>query len=84
MDPPLGKLAYLDVGTAGFDRDAAYYEQVLGATRVWAFNAFGANGPCRSLTDPSGNPYVLLPNDRPDAMERADTDPANQNAIRGT
>jgi hypothetical protein len=139
VNPPLGKLAYLYVGTADFDRDAVYYEQVLGATRIWAFNAFGAkvaafrlcegplvlladhrpalscmpiltvvnleataaelkargwlsegdvfevpNGPCLRFTDPSGNPYALLQNDRPDAMEQAYADSTNQNAIRGT
>lgn len=139
MPPPLGKLAYLYVGTADFDRDSAYYENVLGAEKVWAFHAFDArvaafrlcegplmlladhrpapscmpiiavenleaaaadlmargwrgegeafevpNGPCRRFTDPSGNPYALLQNDRPDAMERAYIDPANPNAIRGT
>jgi predicted enzyme related to lactoylglutathione lyase len=135
----LGKLAYLYVGTADFARDCAYYEAVLGAERVWVFDAFGAkvaafrlckgplllladhrpapscmpviavadldaaaavlevrgwrsegeafevpNGPCRRFVDPSGNPYALLQNDRPDAMERAYADPANERAIRGT
>jgi hypothetical protein len=42
MTPPLGKLEYLYVGTADFDRDCAYYAKVLGAERVWAFHAFGA------------------------------------------
>jgi predicted enzyme related to lactoylglutathione lyase len=42
MTPPLGTLEYLYVGTADFDRDSAYYANVLGAERVWAFNAFGA------------------------------------------
>ena len=35
MTPPLGTLAYLDVGTADFDRDCAYYATVLGAERVF-------------------------------------------------
>ena len=42
MTPPLGTLEYLYVGTADFDRDCAYYANVLGAERVWAFHAFGA------------------------------------------
>lgn len=42
MTPLLGTLAYLYIGTADFDRDCAYYANVLGAERVWAFNAFGA------------------------------------------
>jgi predicted enzyme related to lactoylglutathione lyase len=137
MDPPLGQLAYLYIGTADFDRDCSYYEKVLGAERVWAFHAFGArvaafrvcegplflladhrappscmpviavdeldataaalkargwrsegdrfevpNGPCLRFTDPSGNQYAFLQNDRPDAMERAYADKSNGNAIR--
>jgi hypothetical protein len=34
MTPPLGRLEYLYVGTADFDRDCAYYPTVLGAERV--------------------------------------------------
>jgi predicted enzyme related to lactoylglutathione lyase len=138
MAAPLGKLEYLYIGTADFDRDCAYYEKVLGAERVWAFHAFGArvaafracegplflladhrpapacmpvlavadleatvaalkargwrsegeafgipNGPCYRFADPSGNPYALFQNDRPEAMERAYADPDNANAIRG-
>jgi hypothetical protein len=134
----LGKLEYLYVGTADFDRDCAYYAKVLGAERVWAFHAFGArvaafrvcqgplllladhrpapscmpvlavadlgatiaalkargwrsegeafeipNGPCHRLTDPSGNPYALSQNERPEAMGRAYADRDNANAIRG-
>jgi predicted enzyme related to lactoylglutathione lyase len=41
------------------------------------------NGPCLRFTDPSGNQYALLQNDRPDAMERAYADKGNANAIRG-
>jgi predicted enzyme related to lactoylglutathione lyase len=137
MTPPLGKLEYLYVGTADFDRDCAYYANVLGAERVWAFHAFGAkvaafrlgagplvlladhrpapsclpifavadlhataadlrargwrsegddfevpNGPCLRFTDPSGNAYALLQNDRPDAMERAYADATNPHALR--
>ena len=138
MTPPLGTLAYLYIGTADFDRDCAYYATVLGAERVWAFNAFGArvaafrvcqgplflladhrpapscmpvlavadldatiaalkargwqtegepfeipNGPCYRFADPSGNPYALFQNDRPEAMELAYADKDNANAIRG-
>jgi predicted enzyme related to lactoylglutathione lyase len=137
MDMPLGKLSYLYVGTADFDRDCSYYEKVLGAKRVWAFHAFDArvaafrlcegslllladhrpapscmpivevadltaaiagltargwqmegevfevpNGPCCRFTDPSGNSFALLQNDRPDAMERAFADENNPNVIR--
>jgi retron-type reverse transcriptase len=38
---------------------------------------------CQQFTDPSGNRYALLQNDRPDAMERAFADPTNPNALRG-
>lgn len=134
---PLGKLEYLYIGTADFDRDCAYYAKVLGAERVWAFNAFGArvaafrvcegplflladhrpvpssmpvlsvadldatiaalkamgwqsegeafeipNGPCYRFADPSGNPYALFQNNRPEAMDRAYVDMDNANAIR--
>jgi hypothetical protein len=41
------------------------------------------NGPCYRFVDPSGNPYALFQNDRPEAMERAYADPDNGNAIRG-
>ena len=132
------QVVYLYVGTADFDRNCAWYRDMLGAERVWAFHAFGArvaafrlgegplvlladhrpapscmpilavpnlevaaaelktrgwrsegdvfevpNGPCLRFCDPSGNPYALLQNDRPDAMERAYSDPGNGNAIRG-
>jgi predicted enzyme related to lactoylglutathione lyase len=40
------------------------------------------NGPCCRFVDPSGNPYAILQNDRPEAMERAYADPDNANAIR--
>ena len=138
MATPLGTLVYLYVGTADFDRDGAYYANVLGAERVWAFHAFGAkvaafrvcqgplvlladhrpapscmpvlavadleaaiaalkargwqsegeafaipNGRCYRFADPSGNPYALFQNDRPEAMERAYADKDNLNAIRG-
>jgi hypothetical protein len=42
MQPPFGKLEYLYVGTVDFERDVAYYRDVLGAEVVWAFHAFGA------------------------------------------
>ena len=70
MTPPLGTLEYLYVGTADFDRDCAYYANVLGAERD-------------RFADPSGNPYALFQNDRPEAMGRAYADKDNANAIRG-
>ena len=62
MTPPLGTLAYLYVGTADFDRDCAHYANVLGAERVWAFNAFGARVAAFRLCD---GPLVLLADHRP-------------------
>jgi predicted enzyme related to lactoylglutathione lyase len=41
------------------------------------------NGPCYRFADPSGNPYALFQNARPEAMERAYADPDNANALRG-
>src|SRR5262249_17034403 len=137
MGPPLGTLVYLYLGTADFDRDCAYYANVLGPQRVWACRACGArvaafrvgegplllladprpapsclpvvavpdlevaaaelqargwsnqgeviqvpNGTCCRFADPSGNPFALLQNDRPEAMERAYADPDNAHAIR--
>jgi predicted enzyme related to lactoylglutathione lyase len=59
---PLGKLAYLYVGTADFERDCAYYGDVLGAERVWAFDAFGAKVAAFRLCE---GPLVLLADHRP-------------------
>jgi hypothetical protein len=42
MPGAFGKLIHLYMGTADFDRDCAWYREVLGAERVWAFHAFGA------------------------------------------
>jgi predicted enzyme related to lactoylglutathione lyase len=41
------------------------------------------NGRCYRFSDPSGNPYALFQNDRPEAMERAYADTDNADAIRG-
>jgi hypothetical protein len=37
-----GKLIYLYTGTTDFDRDCAWFRDVLGGDRVWAIHAFGA------------------------------------------
>jgi AcrR family transcriptional regulator len=58
-DGPLGRLAYLYVGTRRFDEDVVWYEDGLGSQRVWAFEKFGAkvaafqlgNGPLTLLAD---------------------------------
>jgi hypothetical protein len=62
MIPPLGTLAYLYIGTADFDRDCAYYTKVLGAKRVWAFNAFGARVAAIRVCQ---GPLFLLADHRP-------------------
>jgi predicted enzyme related to lactoylglutathione lyase len=62
MTSPLGKLEYLYVGTADFDRDGAYYANVLGAERVWAFHAFGARVATFRVCQ---GPPVLLVDHRP-------------------
>jgi predicted enzyme related to lactoylglutathione lyase len=73
MTPPYGTLEYLYLGTADFDRDCAFYEQVLKAERVWAFHAYGAKvaafrvgaGPLFLLADhrpaPSCMPILAVP-----------------------
>ena len=62
MTPPLGKLEYLYVGTADFDRDCAYYANMLGGERVWAFNAIGARVAAFRICD---GPLFLLADHRP-------------------
>lgn len=62
MTPPLGTLVYLYIGTADFDRDCAYYSKVLGAERVWAFNAFGARVAAFRVCQ---GPLFLLADHRP-------------------
>ena len=62
MQPPLGKLAYLYVGTAAFERDGAYYRDVLGAELVWAFHAFGAKVAAFRVCD---GPLLLLADTAP-------------------
>jgi predicted enzyme related to lactoylglutathione lyase len=62
MTPPLGKLEYLYLGAADFDRDCTYYQKVLGAERVWAFHAFGARVAAFRVCD---GPLVLLADHRP-------------------
>jgi predicted enzyme related to lactoylglutathione lyase len=62
MQPPLGRLAYLYVGTAAFERDYSYYRDVLGAEVVWAFHAFGAKVAAFRVCD---GPLLLLADHRP-------------------
>ena len=67
MAAPLGKLAYLYVGTGDLDRDLEYYTKVLGGTLLWNYHEFGAkvasvrlcDGPQYLLADHRRAPSVL-------------------------
>jgi hypothetical protein len=61
VQPVLGRLEFLYVGTSAFERDCAYYRDVLGANLVWAFNAFGAKVAAFRLCD---GPLWLLADHR--------------------
>ena len=43
MTAPFRKLEYLYVGTSDFERDLAYYRDVLKAELVWNLTGFGAH-----------------------------------------
>src|SRR5262249_33060912 len=62
MPSTLGKLEYLYVGTAAFERDVAYYRDVLGAEVVWAFAAFDAKVAAVRVFD---GQLLLLADHRP-------------------
>lgn len=57
VQPPFGKLEYLYVGCADFDRDLKYYTEVLGAQLVWAFDKFNAKVAALRLA--AGTPILL-------------------------
>ena len=59
---PIGKLAYLYVGTDDIERDIGFYETALGAELVWRFDAFGTDVAAVRLGD---GPLVLLAEHRP-------------------
>jgi hypothetical protein len=59
---PFGDLVYLYVGTAHFERDLAYYRDLLGAPVVWSFERFGAKVAALRL---GGGPLFLLADHRP-------------------
>lgn len=62
MNPPLGRLLYLYVGSGSFDRDFAYYRDVLGAPLVWNFSRFGARVAAFRVGE---GPLVLVADHRP-------------------
>ncbi len=62
MTEPFGTLAYLYVGTANFERDLAYYRDVLGGELVWNHTGFGAHVAAFRI---GGGPLLLLADHRP-------------------
>ena len=59
----LGELTYLYVGTDDVARDQAFYEEALGAVRVWRFQAFATDVAAVRLG--TAGPLVLLAEHRP-------------------
>lgn len=59
---PFGPLAYLYVGTSNFERDLAYYRDVLKAKLVWDLTGFGAHVAAFRL---GGGPLLLVADHRP-------------------
>jgi predicted enzyme related to lactoylglutathione lyase len=67
MAPPFGPLRFLYLGTKDTGRDLKFYEEVLGAKKVWRFREFGADvaavrlgaGPLVLLADHRDAPSVL-------------------------
>lgn len=59
----LGELTYLYVGTDDVARDQTFYEEALGAVRVWHFHAFDTDVAAMRLGP--GAPLVLLAEHRP-------------------
>lgn len=62
MALPFGNLEYLYVGTADFERDLAYYRDVLGAPLLWNLEGFGAHVAAFRLGQ---GPLLLLADHRP-------------------
>ena len=62
MTAPFESLEYLYVGTARFERDLAYYRDVLGAPLLWNLEGFGAHVAAFRL---GKGPLLLLADHRP-------------------
>lgn len=62
MTAPFGCLEYLYLGTARFERDVAYYRDILGAPLLWNLEGFGAHVAAFRL---GKGPLVLLADHRP-------------------
>jgi len=62
MPLPFATLAYLYVGTGDFERDLAYYRDVLGGQLVWNHTGFGAQVAAFRV---GKGPLLLLADHRP-------------------
>jgi predicted enzyme related to lactoylglutathione lyase len=62
MKAPFDRLEYLYVGTAQFERDLAYYRDVLAAPLLWNLEGFGAHVAAFRL---GAGPLFLLADHRP-------------------
>ena len=51
------RLAYIYVGTSDYRSDCDFYENILGAKRVWEFEEFGARVAAFNLC---GEPFLLI------------------------
>ena len=63
MAEPFLALRFLYVGSAKFDEDLKYYGEVLGAEKVWHFQAFGVRVAAFRLSE--NGPLYLLADHRP-------------------
>jgi hypothetical protein len=54
---PFKRLVYVYIGTSHFDKDLDYYQNRLGARRLWNKKAFGARVAAFDLC---GEPYLLI------------------------
>jgi hypothetical protein len=54
---PFKRLVYVYIGTSSYDEDHDFYENKLGASRLWEFEKFGARVAAFDLC---GEPYLLL------------------------
>jgi len=62
MAAPFTSLEYLYVGTSDFERDLAYYRDVLNAKLVWNLTGFGAHVAAFKV---GKGPMVLIADHRP-------------------
>jgi predicted enzyme related to lactoylglutathione lyase len=59
---PLGTLTFLYQGSADFERDLAYYGQIIGAQKVWHFEHFGARVAAFRVGE---GPLMIIADHRP-------------------